>query len=98
MMKEPRLRAESLTSRSATAAANGAFNCINGIQNAQHPADQLLGLAIVFKHMCDACGYTPGQLFHITDRMEDDCRYREVNTLAAVGEYIHKEVASALPR
>jgi hypothetical protein len=94
----PRLRQEALCSRSAFAVARGAFLAINGIQTTEHPADQLLGLTTAFKFMAEACGYTPGQLLHITDLMEDDCRYRDVNTLDAVRMYVDREVAQQLPR
>ncbi len=69
---------------------------INGVQAAEHPADQLIGLATAFKYMADACGYSPTQVIGLVERMEDDCRYREVNTLSAVEKYVTNEVARKL--
>lgn len=96
-MNEPRLRSHVLHNRSANAASRGAFAAINGIQNVQHPADQLIGLAVAFKYVAAACGYHPLALLAVADRMERDCQHREVNTLSAVQQYAEREVARKLP-
>lgn len=97
MTTEPRLRSHVIHSRSAGAAASGAFAVLNGVQTVQHPADQLIGLATAFKYMAAACGYEPLSLLTLVERMERDCRHREVNTLAAVQKYVDIEVARKLP-
>jgi len=66
------------------------------LQDIEHPADQLIGLACAFKFVADACGYPPTALLALTDRMEADCRFREVNTLSAVRQYAEHEIARKL--
>ena len=85
-----------VTGRSAQAAASGAFEVLNGVQNIQHPADQLLGLACAFKAFAEVTGFKPAELFEVISRMERDCRFRNVNTLSAVRKYVEGEVKEKL--
>ncbi|WP_408953206.1 hypothetical protein [Lysobacter sp. Hz 25] len=96
MHAEPRLRRHVLYSRSAEAASQGAFAAINGMQDIEHPADQLIGLACAFKYTADACGHDPIDLIVLVERMEADCRFREANTLSAVAKYADNEIAGKL--
>lgn len=93
---EPRLRSHVLYSRSAVAASQGAMTVLDVLQNIEHPADQLIGLACAFKFIADACGHAPTDLLQLVARMEQDCRYREVNTLSAVRKYADLEIARKL--
>ncbi len=89
--------ADSLITRTPQAIALGAFQVINVTQEVRHPSDQILSLALVLKYLCEACGFTPGELFHIVDQMERDCRFRDVNTLDAVKTYITNEIRQKFP-
>ncbi len=97
MTVEPRLRNHVLYSRTAVAASQGAMTVLDGVQNIEHPADQLIGLACALKFLCEATGHTPAALMELVGAMERDCRYREVNTLSAVRKYAELEVAKKLP-
>jgi hypothetical protein len=70
---------------------------LDGLQNIEHPADQVIGLATAFKYVAAACGYDPLDLIVLIERMEIDCRFREVNTLDAVRQYAEQEIARKLP-
>lgn len=70
---------------------------LNVLQDIEHPADQLIGLACAFKYVAEACGYEPTDLLSLIGRMEADCRFREVNTLSAVRKYAENEIAKKLP-
>ena len=94
---EPLLRNHVLYSRSAVAASQGAMTVLDGVQNIEHPADQLIGLACAFKFLCDATGHHPMAVIDLVGHMERDCHYREVNTLSAVRKYADLEVAKKLP-
>lgn len=95
-MIEPRLRNHVLHSRSAHATSQGAFEALNVLQNIEHPADQALGLACALKYVAKATGHHPIELLKLVDRMEADCRFREVNTLAAVERYADEEIGKKL--
>lgn len=88
---------DALFSRSAHAASKGAFAALNGIQDVEHPADQLIGLACAFNTFARVCGVAPMTLLHMVERMEADCRFREVNTLSAVQRFAENEVRKKLP-
>lgn len=85
---------DALHSRSASAAAKGAMTVLNVLQDIEHPADQVLGLACAFKNVADVCGLTVAELFQQIDDMEADCRFRQVPTLAAVRRYAAGEIRS----
>ncbi len=70
---------------------------LNGVQDIEHPADQVIGLATAFKFICEATGHAPVALLSLVDQMERDCRFREVNTLSAVRKYAELEIAKKLP-
>lgn len=88
---------DSLFSRSAESAAQGAFEVLNIAQALPHPAEQLIALATAFKFMTEACGFEAAELYHVIDRMEADCRFRQVNTLNAVRAYCEHEINQKLP-
>ena len=88
---------DALHSRSAKAASEGAFAVLNCTQTIMHPADQVLGLACAFKNMLETCGLSAAEVFALIDRMEADCRFRQVNTLAAVRRYCEGEIKAKFP-
>ena len=57
---------------------------IDSVQSLGHPADQVIGLACAFKNFCEVLGLDPMEVLRVVSRMEQDCRYRQVNTLNAV--------------
>lgn len=79
-------------SRSAQAAAQGAMQVLSFMQDVPHPADQVLGLACAFKNVAEGLGLSVTELLAQIDRMEADCRFRQVNTLAAVRAYVDGEL------
>lgn len=95
-MNEPALRSHVLYSRSAAAAADGAFAVLNGVQLLDHPADQVIGMACALLFCAEACGYAPTALLALAEQMEADCRHRDVNTLSAVREYAKQELGKKL--
>lgn len=98
MSTDSRLRSHVLYARSAEAASQGAMTVLNVLQDIEHPADQLIGLACAFKFVAAACEHAPTDLLMLIDRMEMDCRFREVNTLSAVRKYAENEIAKKLPQ
>ncbi|WP_242893371.1 hypothetical protein [Stenotrophomonas maltophilia] len=88
---------DGLHSRSAESAARGAFVVIDSVQSLGHPADQVIGLACAFKNFCEVLGLDPMEVLRIVSRMEQDCRYRQVNTLNAVRRYAERELKPHYP-
>ena len=88
---------DALHTRSPASAATGAFVVLDGVQNIEHPADQVVGLGCAFKNFCDVLGLDPGEVLRVVERMERDCRYRQVTTLSAVRRYVENELRPKFP-
>ena len=88
---------DALHSRTAERAATGAFVVIDAVQGLGHPADRVLGAACAFKNFCEVLELDPGEVLRIVSRMEQDCRFRQVNTLSAVRRYTENEIRRLLP-
>lgn len=72
---------------SASAASKGAFAAINGLQHVSDPAAQVIGAAAALRALAFSINTTPERCLRIVERMEQDCTYREVNTMSAVRKY-----------
>jgi hypothetical protein len=80
-----------VTNTTPEASASGAFVVINALQEL-HPASQVMALATAFKITSDVLHLDPRDLLRIVDRMEQDCRYTNRNTLDAVSAYVDGEI------
>jgi len=86
-----------LHSQSADSAAQGAFEVINAMQGLESPASQVIALACAYRNTCAVMGIDPAEAQRVVERMERDCRYREVNTLSAVRKYVERELLPHFP-
>jgi len=78
-------------------AAQGAFEVINALQHLDDPALRVIALACAWRNVCAVLGLDPLDGHRIVERMERDCRYRQVNTLDAVRMYVENEMKSKFP-
>ena len=56
----------------------------------------MIGLACAFKNFCEVLSLDPMEVLRVVSRMEQDCRYRQVNTLNAV-RYAERELKPHYP-
>lgn len=83
---------DALHGRSPESAATGAYVVLDAVQNIQRPAEQVVALACAYKNVCNVLGLDPMEPLRIVERMERDCRFRQVNTLSAVRRYVENEL------
>ncbi len=88
---------DALHSQTAESAATGAFVVLDAVQSLGSPARQVIGLACAMRNICDVLGLDPHEVFRVVSRMEQDCRFRQVNTLGAVRRYAEQEMKQLLP-
>jgi len=88
---------DSLHSQSPESAARGAFEVINTLQRLGSPAKQVIALACAYRNICEVLEVDPQETLNIVWRMEQDCRYRQVNTLSAVRKYTEGELLPHFP-
>jgi hypothetical protein len=78
-------------SSSPSAAAEGAFEVINALQDL-HPARQVLALAAALKVTADVLQIDPRELLSVVERMQADCRFRNEETFNAIAAYVDGEI------
>jgi len=88
---------DALYSQPPESAAQGAFEIINVLQQLGSPARQVIALACVWRTVCGVLGLDPLVALRVVERMERDCRYRQVNTLSAVRRYVEHELLPHFP-
>ena len=88
---------DALHSQTAESAATGAFVVLDAVQHLGSPARQLIGLGCAMRVICDTLGFDPNEIFRVVSRMEQDCQYRQVNTLSAVKRYAEGELRKLIP-
>jgi len=88
---------DSLHSQSPDSAARGAFAVIDALQRLGSPARQVIALACAYRNVCGVLGIDPLEVQRVVARMEQDCRYRQVNTLNAVRQYTEGELLPHFP-
>jgi len=88
---------DSLHSQPAHSAAQGAFAVIDALQHLGSPSAQVIALACASRNICAVLGLDLLEMQRIVERMEQDCRYRHVNTLNAVREYARGELLKHFP-
>jgi len=86
-----------LHSQTPESAARGAFEVINAMQHLGSPARQMIALACAYRNVCEVLGIDPLEAQRIVARMEQDCRYRLVNTLSAIRTYAERELLPHFP-
>jgi len=86
-----------LHSQTPESTAQGAFEVINAMQHLGSPAKQVIALACAYRNVCEVLGIDPLEAQRIVARMEQDCRYRLVNTLSAVRAYTARELLPHFP-
>ena len=90
-----KLNRDRLFSRNPDAMVVAAFETITAIQH-RDPAEQVLGVALVFKEMTSALGLNQREVMVVIDRMEADTRNRDVNAIDALRQFVTHEIKAKL--